>query len=227
MSNVCILVLATIALVSGQSQYTPKASLYSSTGCSGAFISLPTSSYANDLSTYGFDNRAYSIGLTGAWLLYDSKDFNTAGNAAMEYIFEPAYTCVNFNGLGGYVSSAKFVGSNTDYRTDTITFYDDTYFQGFEEYVVNDLPNLSLSGAIASLVITGRSAWTVYDQANYGGNGICLVPVDSPTYDPAFVPDTVYVEPTIPHGSIRSVRRGCFSQKIASLAAKIMHGASH
>ena len=135
----------------------------------------------------------------------------------MEWIFQSTHTCVNFFDIAGYTSSVKFVGTETDYRLDTITFYQYTYFQANEEYVEHDLPNLSLSGRIASLIITGSSAWTIYDQPNYLGNAICLQPQYSPYYEPAFVPDTIQLDPTVPHGSIRSVRKGCWTTKIANV----------
>jgi len=137
----------------------------------------------------------------------------------MEYFFEPSFKCVNFNDLGGYVSSAKYVGDQNDYRAQTITFFQTVYFQGREEYVTGDVPTFQSNLYISSLIITGQESWTVYDQTYYGGQGICLTPNQNPYYTPAFVTDTLDVSPVIPHGSIASVRKGCHSTKIVSLAA--------
>ena len=145
----------------------------------------------------------------------------------MEYIFEPAYYCNNFNGLGGYLSSAKFVGSAQDYRADSITFYELVYFQAAEEFTQGDLPNLNLSGAISSLIITGKASWTVYDRPNYAGNGICLQVQSSPDYEPAFVFDTLNVSPVIPHGTIQSVRKGCLTEKVVTIAKNLKRRGSH
>jgi len=143
--------------------------------------------------------------------------FNEAGNALMEYVFQSAETCVNFFDIAGYVTSVKFAGHSYDYRQDTITFYTDTYFQALEEYAEFDLPNLSLYGRIASFIITGSSSWTIYDRTNYAGNAICLQLNPSPYYEPAFVYDTVFLDPTVPHGSIASVRKGCWTKNVRNL----------
>jgi len=66
MSKICILILAAVALTSAQGQYQPKGSLYANNGGTGAYINLPNVAYANDLSIYGFNNRARSVCLTGA-----------------------------------------------------------------------------------------------------------------------------------------------------------------
>jgi len=131
----------------------------------------------------------------------------------MEYIFSPTFQCFDFNNLGGFASSAKFVGDVSSFRVETITFYQTVYFQGSEEFVIGDIQNLNLRGAISSLIITGHESWTVYDAINYGGQAICLTPYVTPDYEPAFVTDTLDVSPEIPHGSIASVRKGCFSNK--------------
>lgn len=65
MYKICAVILAAVALTSAQSQYITKASIYANTGGTGAFINLPTNQYVSDLGTYGFDNRAYSVCLTG------------------------------------------------------------------------------------------------------------------------------------------------------------------
>jgi len=226
MSALTILVLAaTVALSSAQFQST--ATLYNSYGGTGPFVNLPNTQFVPDLAVYGFDNAAYSVCLTGTWLFFDQRNFNLNGNAAMEYVFEPRSACVDFAGLGGYVTSAKFVGSAQDYRQESITFYQNVFFQGNEEYAVNDLANLNLAGAISSLIVTGQSSWTVYDRPNYQGNAICLTPAPSPNYEPAFVEDTINTSPSIPHGTISSVRRGCFSLKSVTLATATKHGLHH
>lgn len=145
----------------------------------------------------------------------------------MEYVFEPTTRCVNFYDISGYISSVKYVGTDNDYRQDTITFYEYTYFQATEEYLQYDMPNLSLRGRIASLIITGSSSWTIYDKSNYGGNAICLQPEYSPNYAPAFVPDTLKIDPTVPHGSIQSVRRGCYTDKVIKIAKDSVNSHVH
>jgi len=146
-----------------------------------------------------------------------STDFNGAGNALTEKVFQSAETCVNLFDISGYVSSVKFAGDFYDYRNATITFYRDTFFQASEEYGEFDLPKLSLHGRIASFIITGSSSWTIYYGSNFTGNAICLQLGLPLSYEPAFVPDTLHLDPAVPHGSIASVRKGCWTKKVCIL----------
>jgi len=132
----------------------------------------------------------------------------------MEYVFEPKEKCVNFKSLGGYVSSVRAVGALEDYRQDSLTLYVDPYFQNEEEFSVGDLPHLRLNGRISSLIITGSSHWTIYDKPSFGGRGICLQITPTPEYAPSFVQDTTELDPIVPHGSIASVRKGCYTEKV-------------
>jgi hypothetical protein len=161
-----------------------------------------------------------SLNFSDRWLFYDSPYFNTAGNAAMEYIFRPTYACSDFQGLGGTVSSARFVGSPQSYASDTITFYELPFFQGAEEYTFTDLPNLYLYGTQASLIVTGKSGWTLYDRPNYEGESVCVFPPPSDNFQPAFITDTEELTIPVPHGTIASVRKGCYADQTASVPGK-------
>jgi len=46
-------------------QYSPVAVLYSNTNCGGAFITVPTNNYVENLAQLGFDNHARSARLRG------------------------------------------------------------------------------------------------------------------------------------------------------------------
>jgi len=135
----------------------------------------------------------------------------------MEYVFGPNQFCGNFRTVGRVVSSVRFAGSAQDYRSDTITLYEGTYFQGEEEYTFTDLPSLDrLGGNHASLILTGSTPWTVYDNTNYQGNSVCLYPPQSSDYTPYFLSDTTSV--SIPYGTIKSLRKGCWGQKVSEFA---------
>ena len=142
----------------------------------------------------------------------------------MEYIFQPSYVCTDFNGLGGAVSSVRYVGSAQDYTSDTITFYEGTYFQGAEEYTFTDLPNLNLFGVQSSLVITGKSGWTLYDRPDFQGQAVCVFPPPSNNFKPSFVTNTEELTVPVPHGTIASVRKGCFTGRKASSAENAVSG---
>jgi len=135
----------------------------------------------------------------------------------MEYVFGPNNFCVNYNNIGGLVTSVRFAGSPRDYRADTFTLYQDDYFQSKEEYTITDLPVVDMIGNHKSIIITGASPWTVYDRTYYAGNAICLYPPESTNYQPALIVDTLDV--SIPHGSIQSVRKGCFGKKVVAATA--------
>jgi hypothetical protein len=145
------------------------------------------------------------------WLLFVEKNYNTGTDTGMEYVFGPNNYCGNFQTVGGLISSARFVGSPTDYSSDTFTLFEGTYFQGTEEYTFSDLPSINLEGNHRSLILTGATPWTVYDARNYQGNAICLYPPQSNDYRPYFLSDTTSV--TIPYGTIKSVRKGCYGKK--------------
>lgn len=201
--------LLTLQLVSGQNQYASRATLYEGFNQQGNYLVIPQT-YAPNLSLNGFDNLANSVCVTGMWIFYVNYLFN-AQPSGVEYVFGPNNFCTNFATVGGYVSSARFAGSPNDYRSDSFTLYQYDYFQGEEEYTYADLPTLQLSGNHQSIIITGASAWTIFDQPNYQGNSICLFPEPSSDYKPYIISDTSSI--SVPHGSIKSVRKGCVGKQ--------------
>lgn len=129
----------------------------------------------------------------------------------MEYVFGRDNYCVNIRTIAGSISSVRYAGGPKDYREDSFTLYVEDYFQGDEEYTRTNLPNLNLAGNHKSIIITGNSDWTVYDQPSYKGNTVCLQVPEPGNSTPSFVYDTEKLEQFIPHGSIRSVTKGCSS----------------
>jgi len=192
-----------------------RAVLYEGRNSGGEYLIVPQS-YVPNLAQYNFDNRVNSVCVTGTWVLYVNNDYNINNFAGVEFVFGPNNYCTNLQTIGGYVSSVRFVGSANDYRSDTITIFEGDYFQGAEEYSFIDMPNLALAGNHKSIIITGTAAWTVYDSVNYGGNSICLYPPTSNDYRPYFISDVISV--SIPHGTIRSVRKGCWGKASDNVA---------
>lgn len=61
------------------------------------------------------------------------------------------------------------------------------------------------------MVITGCSAWTVYQYDNYQGSSLCLYPSDLTNCYPGFYPEPADLG--FFAGQASSARRGCFSNK--------------
>jgi len=203
-----VLLVVCVRATLGQVEVTPRVVLYEGKNQLGQYLAFPQT-YIPDLRSHNFDNRAYSACVTGLWMFYVNPLYNTGALGGVEYMFGPANKpyCNNFITVGGYISSVRFVGSPVDYTADTFTLYEEDYFQGSEEYAYTDLPTLALAGKHKSIIITGRSAWTVYDQAEFGGRSICLRPTSSPNAEPYLISDIDKI--SIPYGSIRSIKKGC------------------
>lgn len=204
--------LALLALVADRAMaqsFNQKVTLYSGTDCKGSFLTF-TEQYADDLRKNGWDDFAYSARLTGVWNFYDLINYNGNSNALMEYAFGPNEFCINFNNLRARVTSLRFAGSPNDYRANTLTLYQGTYFQGTEEYIIASVNSIQVQKH-SSLIITGQSPWTLFDQENLRGNAICVYPPDN-NYTPALIFDLDNIN--VPHDKIRSVARGCIGKKI-------------
>jgi len=200
------LALASPAFGQGD-QRTQRAVLYDDYDGAGNYIVLPD--YADDLGRVGWDNRVRSACVTGVWLFYQDPTYNSAGSRGMEFVFGRQNYCVNLRTIANHVSSVRFSGAPRDYDTASLTLYEGDYFQGAEEYALRSLPNLNLADNHKSIIITGSSDWEVFDLPNYRGNSLCLrVPEPG---SPSFINDLETLDPIIPHGSIRSVSKGCLS----------------
>jgi hypothetical protein len=210
-----ILLTALFGASLGQLQ---RAVLYDQYDGAGDYIIIPEN-YIPDLAQEGFDNRAHSVCVTGVWLFYQDTDYNPNGGRGMEYVFGRDNYCVNIRTIAGTISSVRYAGAPKDYRSDSFTLYEHDYFQGREEYTQNELPNLNLVGSHKSIIITGNNHWTVYDRTNYQGNSLCLKVPDPGNNTPAFVSDLADLDPAIPHGSIRSVRKGCTSPQNVTISS--------
>jgi len=203
-----LLLVVCLNVTLGQVEVTPRVIMYEGKNQVGQYLAFPQT-YIPDLRIHNFDNRANSACVTGLWIFYVNPLFNSGALGGVEYMFGPANKpyCNNFITVGGYISSTRFVGSPLDYTADTFTLYEEDYYQGNEEYAYADLPSLALAGSHKSIIITGRSPWTVYDQAQFEGRSMCLRPTSSPNVEPYLISDTNTI--SIPYGSIRSIRKGC------------------
>jgi len=204
-------------LLPSQAQVNQQATLYTGSNGNGQTLTL-IENYQPNLQQQGWNNNAYSTCVVGAWLYYDYENYNQNTGGLMEWVFGPGQKCVNFNNLQGAVSSVRFAGSPKDWRTSTFTLYARDYFMGAEEYIYQDQPSIALQDH-RSLIVTGNTGYTVYDQTNYQGNSICIFPQDAANYTPAFVYDLSNI--SIPYGAIRSVRKGCYGKKVVRPKSEI------
>ncbi|CAL8072530.1 unnamed protein product [Orchesella dallaii] len=205
--------IALIGLIAGaitlaSCQLNQRAVLYDELNGGGNYMIVPEQ-YADDLGSTAFDNRVRSVCVTGIWLFYQDTDYNSDGPRGMEYVFGRDNFCTNIRTLPNAISSLRFAGASTNFADDTFTLYQFDYFQGEEEYLTTEASNLNLVGDHKSIIITGKVNWVVYDQPNFQGNSICLVVPEAGNERPApaFISDLS--SEGIPHGSIRSVRKGC------------------
>lgn len=153
------------------------------------------------------------------WLFYQDARYNTEYPRGVEYVFGRDNYCANIRTIAGTISSVRFAGAPRDYREDTFTLYAGDWFQGDEEYTFVELPNINLRDNHKSIIITGNSHWTVFDVPNYQGNSICLQVPEPGNSTPSFLSDLEQLDPVIPHGSIRSVRKGCMGKSNYTLSS--------
>ncbi len=106
-------------------------------------------------------------------------------------------------------SSVRFVGAPDGYKYDTINFYQYKFYMGLEQYSYGDTPTLNYDNLGRSAIITGCSAWTVYQYDNYQGGCACLEPSDYNNCYPGFYPDLEDLS-----DQISSARRGCYCSKV-------------
>lgn len=103
------------------------------------------------------------------------------------------------------VSSARFTGDANDYRADSLTLFEGEYYQGEEEIIYERRPNLTLEGRLNSLIITGKTGWSIYGMPNYQGKSTCLQPDPPPDFDPWKIPELTERNLDL----IKSVHKGC------------------
>merc|ERR1711953_254466 len=63
-------------------------------------------------------------------------------------------------------SSLRFTGAPDDWKYDTLNLYFNDYFIGDEEFTYNDMTQLNYDNRAKSIVVTGCSSWTVYQQVH-------------------------------------------------------------
>ena len=81
-------------------------------------------------------------------------------------------------GLEDMLYRPVFTGAPDDLRYDTINFYLGEYFRGGQEFFYGDARSMRADNSAVSAIVTGCSAWTVYQYDYYLGRAICALPDD-------------------------------------------------
>merc|ERR1712055_1033400 len=97
-----------------------------------------------------------------------------------------------------------------DENYDTINMYFNEYFIGDEEFTYNDAPILNYDNRAQSIVVTGCSAWTLYQYDSYSGYAMCVFPESTSKCTPGFYSTRQSLGSLA--GQVSSVRRGCFAK---------------
>ena len=105
----------------------------------------------------------------------------------------PPASGLQVSGLYDVLYSPVFTGAPDDLRYDTITFYVGEYFRGGEEFFYGDARSMKTDNAAVSAIVTGCSAWTVYQYDDYLGRAVCLLPADVKACLPGIYPTAVKI----------------------------------
>jgi len=206
--NFCVRLTFLLALSQGiLGQFAPKAVIYTGLNQTGNNKTI-SNQYIPDFSIFNLDDRGMSACITGQWMFYVNVDYNEGTPTLLEHHFGEEL-CFNLQIRTAGLSSVRFAGPALDYTEDSLTLYKEVSFQGEEEYFVAEDPEIErLLGTHKSIIITGKSSWTVFDGTDFGGNSVCITPRQNNM--PRVIPDMSMDAETnpIPYGAIRSVRKG-------------------
>ncbi|KAK8384923.1 hypothetical protein O3P69_014470 [Scylla paramamosain] len=183
--------------------------------------------YAPDLYSYNFDDTIASVHQTGMWIYYENYQYNLSPGKA--YFVHGIGVTVNFpSEYRDITSSLRFVGSLEYLNADTITFYEGNSFTAAEFFAVGDNSNFGqMTGRISSLIVTGKSYWTIFSGEGYTGDRLCVGPETDHDVGPNGEVLDLGIYPAmtslgIPDNSIKSVRKGCWSgRKIQAPKMKV------
>merc|ERR1711962_1264000 len=218
MAPFLILLVASVLSV----EATPFLELYTLTDAGGAMINL--TDYNHDLSLIGFDNMIQSVCGQGVWLLYEDRNYNGESENDWEHWTEVftsgTYTCHNLPSTHfGKLSSVRYAGSG-DLAEDTLTLYHGYNFDGGEALFLKDEDDLAdMNNEPSSLVITGCTAWTLYQHEYYQGITICaeVHPIGGDLCSAAYDLRDV----GFPNNRLSSIRRGCYAEKTIHLDSQV------
>ena len=85
------------------------------------------------------------------------------------------------------------------------------FFIGDEEYMYGDAAQMNYDNRARSVIVTGCSAWTLYQFNNYQGERLCVWPANTAACYPGFY--TTGQSLGLLAGQVSSARKGCFAKR--------------
>jgi len=164
------------------------------------------------LSSLGaMDNRIGSCCFTGIWILYAEQVYNTFNPGSANWFGYGNNACFDAGAFNNQASSLRYTGAPDDMFHDTVNMYFNEYFNGEEEYSYVDKPQLNYDNRALSLIVTGCSFWTLYQDRYYQGSAVCVAPSNQASCEPGFYSTRSSLSGIA--GDISSLRRGCYSKR--------------
>ncbi|CAG0923943.1 unnamed protein product [Notodromas monacha] len=164
------------------------------------------------------DNSVSSVLVTGLWAFYTDYTYGQLSeNSSISGEVEWAWGDNHLHNFGTYldnnVSSARFIGPGQDMTADSLSMFSGSFFRGREYFLVASEDKLfGWSFALGSLVVTGNSAWTLYEEPGFKGSSGCVYPPGGGTPKMLATPDVI--GNVIGMEQIGSAKIGCHSRKI-------------
>ncbi|XP_027230991.2 uncharacterized protein [Penaeus vannamei] len=214
MKAVALLLLVGVAVGTVRAS-SPVTQVFSEAGLSG--INHIFDSYVSDLGSYGFDNMLRSVFQTGMWIYYENVSYNSYQPGKVYWVHGIEIAAAFPVAYSDMCSSLKYVGSPSEINYDTWTVYEGTLFTGSESYGSSSHSNTQKRGS--SIILTGTSPWTFYDEEDWAGRSWCVFPntdVDQgdggEVFNLGIYPDVQEIG--ITDNSIASVKKGCWSKNV-------------
>jgi hypothetical protein len=168
--------------------------------------------YIPALYLNNFDNRISSCCFTGIWLIYADEDYNERNAGAANWWAYGNNYCSNVPAaFDNQASSLRFTGAPDGWEFDVLNLYFNDFFIGGEEYLYNDAAQLNYDNRARSVIVTGCSAWTLYQYNNYQGERLCVWPSNTAACYPGFY--TTSQSLGLLAGQVSSARKGCYAQR--------------
>jgi hypothetical protein len=168
-----------------------------------------------DISVQGMGNIINSSHSTGLWILYDETDF--VGKTCHLIEFDNYFNW--WEGCQNMASSLRYAGSPFGLNDNYFNLYDIDYNRGEELGGNTDMASLgSFDLRTSSFALAGQSEWTLYTGQGYTGASVCVVPTEEKSGLDGTVMNFVWynhmADIGLPDNSIRSIARGCLSDRV-------------
>ena len=140
-----------------------------------------TSSAVPQLWMNDFDNTIESCCFSGVWVLYVDDTYNYASSAGAWWGYGEGYCSNTPPVFRNQASSLRPSGNPGDWTADSLTLYSQEFFGGEARVVVRDteqLNGIQFDNLAESVVLTGCTAWTLYQYDDFLGDSLCLLPGD-------------------------------------------------